>query len=279
MADLKISQLTNYTPPLDADIIPIVDTANTTTKKVTWANIKATLKTYFDTLYQAVLGLTSNVAGVGFTITGGATPKTLTVPLNATVSGTNTGDQTNITGNAGTVTTNANLTGVITSVGNATSVASQTGTGNKFVMDTSPTLVTPNLGVASATSLKSNTLSATTNNSINLAAGSYGTIQTYSPAGAGTATLDLSLGNIHHITMPASGNITIALSNGTTGQCFIVRILQGAAGSQTVTWFTTIKWSGGVAPTLTTTTAKADTLGFEITGTNTYDGFVIGQNI
>lgn len=37
-------------------------------------------------------------------------------------SGTNTGDQTNISGNAATVTTNANLTGVVTSVGNATSI-------------------------------------------------------------------------------------------------------------------------------------------------------------
>ena len=53
-------------------------------------------------------------------------------------------------GNAATVTTNANLTGPITSVGNATSVASQTGTGSKFVMDTSPTLVTPNLGTPSS---------------------------------------------------------------------------------------------------------------------------------
>lgn len=41
-----------------------------------------------------------------------------------TLSGTNTGDQTNISGNAATVTTNANLTGPITSVGNATSIAS-----------------------------------------------------------------------------------------------------------------------------------------------------------
>jgi hypothetical protein len=35
-------------------------------------------------------------------------------------SGSNTGDQTNISGNAATVTTNANLTGPITSVGNVT---------------------------------------------------------------------------------------------------------------------------------------------------------------
>lgn len=75
---------------------------------------------------------------------------TLTASADADVSGTNTGDQTNITGNAATVTTNADLTGPITSTGNATSVASQTGTGSTFVMDTSPTLVTPALGTPSA---------------------------------------------------------------------------------------------------------------------------------
>ena len=47
----------------------------------------------------------------------------------------------------------SNLTGPITSVGSATSIASQTGTGTKFVVDTSPTLVTPVLGVATATSI------------------------------------------------------------------------------------------------------------------------------
>ena len=64
----------------------------------------------------------------------------------AAITGTNTGDQTNIAGNAATVTTNANLTGPITSVGNATAIASQTGTGSTFVMNTSPTLISPALG-------------------------------------------------------------------------------------------------------------------------------------
>ena len=55
------------------------------------------------------------------------------------------------TGNTtGTATVNANLTGPITSVGNATSIASQTGTGSTFVMNSSPTLVTPNIGTPSA---------------------------------------------------------------------------------------------------------------------------------
>lgn len=43
--------------------------------------------------------------------------------FSGTSSGTNTGDQTNISGNAATVTTNANLTGPVTSSGNATAIA------------------------------------------------------------------------------------------------------------------------------------------------------------
>ena len=47
----------------------------------------------------------------------------------------------------------SNLTGPITSVGAATAVAAQTGTGSTFVMQASPTLTTPVLGVATATSI------------------------------------------------------------------------------------------------------------------------------
>lgn len=44
-----------------------------------------------------------------------------------------------------------NLTGPITSVGAATSVASQTGTGSTFVMNTSPTIITPVITASSTT--------------------------------------------------------------------------------------------------------------------------------
>jgi hypothetical protein len=57
-----------------------------------------------------------------------------------------------------TVLAPSNLTGPITSIGAATSIASQTGTGTKFVMDNTPTLITPVLGVATATSINGTTI-------------------------------------------------------------------------------------------------------------------------
>jgi hypothetical protein len=52
----------------------------------------------------------------------------------------------------------SNLTGVITSVGTVTSTGAQTGTGSTFVMQNSPTLTTPNIGVATATSINGTTI-------------------------------------------------------------------------------------------------------------------------
>ena len=104
----------------------------------------------------------------------------------------------------------SNLTGVITSVGNATSIASQTGTGTKFVVDNTPTLITPILGVATATSINgtvipsSKTLVATdstayvvpsqTGNSgkyltTNGTTSSWGTITTYSAPTLGSTSI------------------------------------------------------------------------------------------
>lgn len=104
------------------------------------------------------------------------------------------------------------------------------------------------------------------------------TSQAYTPSAGGTATLDLSLGNDHRITMPA-GNITVALTGVVTSQKFMISLTQDSIGSRTVTWFTTIRWVNGTTPTLTTTANKRDVFIFIQTGSGTYDGIPVGQNI
>lgn len=50
----KTHGASNKTAPVDADELPLVDSAASWgLAKLTWASVKATLKTYFDTLYQA----------------------------------------------------------------------------------------------------------------------------------------------------------------------------------------------------------------------------------
>lgn len=160
-----------------------------------------------------------------------STSPTLVTPALGTPSslvGTNiTGTASSLT--AGNVTTNANLTGVITSVGNATSIASQTGTGTRFVVDTSPTLVTPNLGTPSA--LVGTNIS-------------------------GTAA-SLTAGNVstnHNMTGPitGTGNVTSITAQTGTGTTFVMNTsptVSGAtfSGSTAFPGSTTIDSSGNVA--------------------------------
>lgn len=56
---------TDKATPVDADLLPLVDSAASfVLKKLTWANLKATVKTYFDTLYQPLDSDLTTWAGV-----------------------------------------------------------------------------------------------------------------------------------------------------------------------------------------------------------------------
>ena len=103
------------------------------------------------------------------------------------------------------------------------------------------------------------------------------TVTAYAPAGAGTTTIDLSLGGIFRVTMPATTQ-TLAISNATVGQCFIVEIVN-STDQGVLTWFSTIRWPGDSVPTLTGTNTKVDCFGFRVTSAGNYLGYTVGMNL
>lgn len=103
------------------------------------------------------------------------------------------------------------------------------------------------------------------------------TPKTVVDTGAATTVLNLEESSVFQYTLTA--NRTISVINATVGQCFMIRLEQDGGGGRTVTWFTEIKWAGGVAPTLTTTANKADMLGFFCRSEGQFDAFVVGSSI
>lgn len=96
----------------------------------------------------------------------------------------------------------------------------------------------------------------------------------YSANSSTAITLALTNGTVQIITLTAS--TTITMPTAVSGKSFIMYLRQDATGSRTVTW-TTVKWAGGTAPTITSTASRQDILSFFADGTNWY-GVVVGQN-
>jgi hypothetical protein len=96
----------------------------------------------------------------------------------------------------------------------------------------------------------------------------------YSANSSTAITLDLANGTVQIITL--TGNATITMPTATSGKSFVMLLKQDGTGSRTVTW-STVKWAGGTAPTITSTASRLDLLSFFADGTNWY-GAVISQN-
>jgi hypothetical protein len=100
-------------------------------------------------------------------------------------------------------------------------------------------------------------------------------VETPFTANSSTAiTIALTNGTVQIITL--TGNATITMPTATSGKSFIMFLKQDGTGSRTVTW-STVKWAGGTAPTITSTASRQDILSFFADGTNWY-GVVVAQN-
>lgn len=103
------------------------------------------------------------------------------------------------------------------------------------------------------------------------------TITELAPGANATQNLDLTLGNVFVITMPA-GDLTLTVSNEIVGQYFSVEIIN-ATSQGALTWFSTINWVDGVEGVLIGVNAKKDSFVFRVTAADTYDGYPVGGNI
>lgn len=163
---------------------------------------------------------------------------------NLVVSGTETiGGTLSVTG---ATTLSAALT-----YGGVTLTNAVTGTG-KMVLDTSPTIATPTVTNPTVTNYVESVV----------AIGNSSTSQ----------TLSLTNGTVQTVTL--TGNCTFTMPTATAGKSFILIIVQDSTGGRTAT-FTSVKWPGGTAPTITTTASTGrDIISFFADGTNWYGSAV-----
>ena len=105
-----------------------------------------------------------------------------------------------------------------------------------------------------------------------------------------TITLDLSAGNYHNVVL--GDNVTkFEFLNAKRGQRFLLRITQHAASAKTISWTNvdytsggaaaTVRWPGGTAPTMSTSTSHTDVYDFLCTNSagSAFDAFIVGQDL
>lgn len=109
----------------------------------------------------------------------------------------------------------------------------------------------------------------------------YGEVRTTPAISLGALTLNLENGNVFGVTLNQSVSaLTISNPSPTGTSCsFTLALTNSGGGAYTITWPASVRWSGGVSPTLTATNGKVDILTFVTWDAgSTWYGFVAGQN-
>lgn len=86
-------------------------------------------------------------------------------------------------------------------------------------------------------------------------------------------TIDWTAGNFQKSTLTDDCTYTFTAPTGTT--TLILKLIQDGTGSRIATFPASVKWSGGTAPTLTTTADAIDIISFYYDGTNYYGGSIL----
>jgi hypothetical protein len=207
-------------------------------------------------LYTGSAWVAAYVSGAAYLLTANnlseltASASTARTNLGLGTASTMTGPSGTIVGTTDTQTlTNKTLTTpVISSISNTGTVTLPTSTDTLVGRATTDTLTNKTLTNPTVTNYVESVV----------AIGNSGTSQ----------TLALTNGTVQTVTM--TGNCTFTMPTATAGKSFILIAVQDGTGSRTAT-FTSVKFAGGVAPTLTTTaTTGRDILTFVADGTNWY---------
>ena len=161
------------------------------------------------------------------------------------------------------------MAGIVTNTaGGVLGSAATTGTGN-IVRANTPTLITPLLGDASATSLNAGTVTATSiNTSGDITAKRFKLTMPAGITAATTTNLDLSTGNVFTVNLGMSIT-TLNLTNPGVGT-YLIKFLQGGVGNWNVAFPAAWKWAAAYVPDLTPNTGKLDIVTLIYDGANYY---------
>lgn len=219
-------------------------------------------------LSARLLGALSDETGTGVAVFGTSPSFTTSILGSATFSAFNTvTTNLSIAGAATTFTEGGTPTTGLTATyfGNATA-SGQTKTLNFGTGGASGSTTAINIGSATAGATTNVTINGTTTLT-NATARQYGaTIQTLTDGA--TVTWNANSGSQAIWTIGGTGR-TLSITNPIVGSFYTLKLIQDGTGSRTITTYpTNTKWSGGVAPTLTTTAGAVDIISFWYDGTN-----------